>query len=90
MCRSGPVGSWASTAVGASHATTMTAAPAAMRCRLFRDMAGRQLRRFIISLTVIAGAVGALLAGVTSEAVRWLWATFLAVVSSGWAMVAAW
>ena len=53
-------------------------------------MAGRQLRRFIISLTVIAGAVGALLAGVTSEAVRWLWATFLAVVSSGWAMVAAW
>ena len=47
-------------------------------------------RRFIISLTVIAGAVGALAAGLTSEAARWLWAAFLAVVSSGWASVAAW
>ena len=26
----------------------------------------------------------------TSEAARWLWATFLAVVSSGWATLAAW
>ena len=43
-------------------------------------------RRFIISLTVIAGAVGALAEGLTSEAARWLWATFLAVVSSGWAL----
>ena len=47
-------------------------------------------RRFIISLTVIAGAVGAFGAGLTSEAARWLWATFLAVVSSGWATLAAW
>ena len=47
-------------------------------------------RRFIISLTVIAPAVGARAAGLTSEAARWLWATFLAVVSSGWASVAAW
>ena len=47
-------------------------------------------RRFIISLTVIAGAVGALAAGLTSEAARWLWAAFMAVVSSGWASVAAW
>ena len=28
--------------------------------------------------------------GLTSEAARWLWATFLAVVSSGWASVASW
>ncbi len=47
-------------------------------------------RRFIISLAVIAGAVGAFGAGLTSEAARWLWATFLAVVSSGWATLAAW
>ena len=40
-------------------------------------------RRFIISLAMIAGAVGALGAGLTSEAARWLWAAFLAVVSSG-------
>ena len=30
-----------------------------------------------------AGAFGALLAGVTGEIARWMWATFLAVVSSG-------
>ena len=47
-------------------------------------------RRFIISVAMIAGAVGALGAGLTSEAARWLWATFLAVVSSGWATLAAW
>ena len=47
-------------------------------------------RRFIISLAVIAGAVGALGAGLTNEAARWLWATFLAAVSSGWATLAAW
>ena len=47
-------------------------------------------RSFIISLTVIAGAVGALAAGLTSEAARWLWATFIAVVSSGLATLAAW
>ena len=39
---------------------------------------------------LIAGAVGAFGAGLTSEAARWLWATFLAVVSSGWATLAAW
>ena len=32
---------------------------------------------------MIAGAVGAFGAGLTSEAARWLWATFLAVVSIG-------
>ena len=37
-----------------------------------------------------AGAFGALLAGVMGEIARWLWATFLAVVSSGWATLAAW
>ena len=47
-------------------------------------------RRFIISVTVIAGAVGALAAGLTTQAARWLWAMFLAVVSSGWATLAAW
>ena len=29
-------------------------------------------------------------AGLTSEAARWLWATFRAVVSSGWATLAVW
>ena len=33
---------------------------------------------------------GALAAGLTSEAARWLWATFLALVSSGGATLAAW
>ena len=47
-------------------------------------------RRFIISLAKLACAVGALAAGLTSEAARWLWAAFLAVVSSGLASVAAW
>ena len=37
-----------------------------------------------------AGAFAAFLAGVTGEIARWLWATFLTVVSSGWASVAAW
>ncbi len=37
-----------------------------------------------------AGAFGAFLAGLLNEITRWLWATFLAVVSSGWAMVAGW
>ena len=36
-------------------------------------------RRFIISVAMIAAAVGALGVGLTSEAARWLWATFLAV-----------
>ena len=37
-----------------------------------------------------AGAFGAFLAGVTGEIARWLWATFLTVVNSGWATLAAW
>ena len=47
-------------------------------------------RSLLLSLAVIAGAVGALGAGLTSEAARWLWDTFLAVLSSGWATLAAW
>ena len=47
-------------------------------------------RRFIISVAMIAGAVGALGAGLTSEAARWLCAAFLAVAGSGWATLAAW
>ena len=41
-------------------------------------------------LMVGTGAFGALLAGVTNETARWLWATVLAVLSSGWATLAAW
>ena len=37
-----------------------------------------------------AGAFGALLAGLMNEISRWLWTTFLAAVSSGWATLAAW
>ena len=37
-----------------------------------------------------AGAFGALLAGLMNEITRWLWTTFLAAVSSGWATLAAW
>ena len=47
-------------------------------------------RRFILSVAVIAGAVGALVAGLTTQAAWWLWDTFLAVLSSGWATLAAW
>ena len=36
------------------------------------------------------GAFGALAAGLTTQAARWLWDTFLAVLSSGWATLAAW
>ena len=43
-----------------------------------------------MSLVVIAGAVGALGAGLTSEAARWLWDTFLASLSFGWKALAAW
>ena len=45
-------------------------------------------RSLLLSLAVIAGAVGALGAGLTSEAARWLWDTFLAVLSSGWTALA--
>ena len=47
-------------------------------------------RSLLLSMTVLAGAIGALGAGLTTEAARWLWAAFLAVVSSGWATLAAW
>ena len=47
-------------------------------------------RTLLLSVTVIAGAVGALGAGLTTQAARWLWDTFLAVLSSGWATLAAW
>ena len=47
-------------------------------------------RTLLLSMAVIAGAIGALGAGLTTEAARWLWDTFLAVLSSGWATLAAW
>ena len=36
------------------------------------------------------GAFGALAAGLTTQAARWLWDAFLAVLSGGWATFAAW
>ena len=47
-------------------------------------------RSLLLSVAVIAGAVGALGAGLTSEAARWLWDTFLATLSVGWNALAAW
>ena len=47
-------------------------------------------RRTLLSLAVIAGAVGALGAGLTTQAARWLWDTFLAILSAGWTALAAW
>ena len=47
-------------------------------------------RRTLLSVAVIAGAIGALAAGLTTQAARWRWDTFLAVLSSGWATLAAW
>ena len=44
----------------------------------------------LLSVAVIAGAIGALAAGLTTQAARWLWDTFLAVLSSGWNGLAAW
>ena len=41
-------------------------------------------RTLLLSVAVIAGAVGALGAGLMSEAARWLWDTFLAILSAGW------
>ena len=38
----------------------------------------------MMSLAVIAGAVGALGAGLTSEAARWLWESILATLSFEW------
>ena len=47
-------------------------------------------RRTLLSLAVIAGAVGALGARLTTEAARWLWDTSLAILSVGWTALAAW
>ena len=47
-------------------------------------------RRMLLSMAVIGGAFGALAAGLTTQAARWLWDTFLAVLSSGWATLAGW
>ena len=47
-------------------------------------------RRLLLSMAVIGGAFGALAAGLTTQAARWLWDIFLAVLSSGWAALAAW
>ena len=41
-------------------------------------------RRMLLSMAVIGGAVGALGAGLTTEVARWLWDTFLAIISYGW------
>ena len=43
-------------------------------------------------MAVIGGgvAVGALAAGLTTQAGRWLWGTFLAIHSFGWNRLAAW
>ena len=47
-------------------------------------------RSFIVSLVVFGGAFGALAAGLTTQAARWLWDTFLAILSYGWNALAAW
>ena len=47
-------------------------------------------RSLLLSLAVIAGAIGALAAGLTTEAAQWLWDTFLAFLSVGWNALAAW
>ena len=41
-------------------------------------------RRKLLSLTVLAGAAGAVLASLAGEVARWLWETFLAILSFGW------
>ena len=47
-------------------------------------------RTMLLSVAVIAGAVGALAAGLTTQAAWWLWDTFLAVLSVGWNALAVW
>ena len=47
-------------------------------------------RSLLLSVAVIAGAIGALAAGLTTQAARWLWDAFLAVLSSGLVTLAAW
>ena len=42
-----------------------------------------------MSMAVIGGAFGALAAGLTTQAARWLWDTFLAILSFGWNALAA-
>ena len=47
-------------------------------------------RTMLLSVAVIAGAIGALAAGLTTQAARWLWDTALAILSAGWTALAAW
>ena len=47
-------------------------------------------RSFIVSLVVLGGIFSSLAAQVMTQAARWLWDTFLAVLSTGWATLAAW
>ena len=42
-------------------------------------------RRMLLSMAVIAGAVGALGAGLTTQAARWLWDSLFAAFRSWWA-----
>ena len=41
-------------------------------------------RSLLLSLAVIAGAIGALAAGLTTQAARWLWDSLLAALRAGW------
>ena len=41
-------------------------------------------RTMLLSVAVIAGAVGALGAGLTTQAARWLWDSLTAVLRAGW------
>ena len=47
-------------------------------------------RSLLMSLAVIAGAIGARAAGLTTQAARWLWDTFRGILSSGRATLAMW
>ena len=38
----------------------------------------------LLSLAVLAGAAGAVLASLAGEVARWLWETFLVILSFGW------
>ena len=47
-------------------------------------------RSLLLSMAIIGGVIGMMGAALAGEIARWLWAAFLAVVSSGWATLAAW
>ena len=53
-----------------------------------------QLRSSLVNVFLTWGLFvavgGAFLAGMMNQITRWLWAAFLAAVSSGWATLAAW